>query len=61
MLFSPALAYPFDGHKTAADVKESACLSGVNQTFIELRSQEGMPSACGASLVYAGYPFDPYA
>jgi hypothetical protein len=60
-MYSPALAHPFDGHNAAANVKESACLSGVNQTLIELRSQEGLPSASGASLVYAGYPFDPCA
>lgn len=59
MLYSPALTHPFDGHNAAADVKESACLSGVNPALTELKSQA--PSVSGASLVYAGYPYDPCA
>jgi|RhiMetStandDraft_4_1073278.scaffolds.fasta_scaffold5583519_1 hypothetical protein len=61
MLYSPALTHPFDGHNAAADVKESACLSGVNPALTELKSQEGLPSVSSASLVYAGYPYDPCA
>jgi hypothetical protein len=49
MLYSPALP---DGH---------------TQDLIELESQdkavekEMLPSVSGASLMYAGYPYDPYA
>ena len=45
-MHSPAFAHPFEEHN--ADVEES----------IEL-SQEELPG--DASLVYAGYPYDPYA
>jgi hypothetical protein len=47
-MHSPAFADPFEQHNT--DVEES----------IEL-SQKELPSAECASLVYAGYPYDPYA
>jgi hypothetical protein len=39
----------------------------VHQAFVERKSQggqrreEGLSDSSGASLVYAGYPYDPYA
>ena len=47
-MHSPAFAHPFEEHN--ADVEES----------IEL-NQEELPGDSSASLVYAGYPYDPYA
>jgi len=61
MLYSPTLAHPFDGPNAAAGVKESACPSGVNQALTELENQERLPGTSDASLVYAGYPYDPFA
>jgi hypothetical protein len=63
MLYSPTLAHPFEVHNALriAHVEESVCLSGVNQALVELKSQGGQPDASGASLVYAGYPYDPCA
>jgi hypothetical protein len=61
-MYSPAL---LEGHVR---------LSGVNHIPTELESllqsccvidkaveKEAQPSASGASLMYAGYPYDPYA
>ena len=45
---SSAFAQPFEEHN--ADVEER----------IE-SSQKQLPDDCSASLVYAGYPYDPYA
>jgi hypothetical protein len=74
MLCSPALAHPFEeGHRAhfhtfrIADVGTSVHISGVDQDLIELESHDsavekgGLPSTSGASLMYAGYPYDPYA
>ena len=51
-MHSPAFADPFEEHNT--DVEESV------EESIELGQKE-LPSAECASLVYAGYPYDPYA
>jgi hypothetical protein len=84
MLYSPALAHPFEGRNAhfhtarIADAGPSVRLNDANQALIELNSQlqgrqprsvigktvekvEGLLDASGASLVYAGYPYDPYA
>ena len=64
MLYSPALANTFEGDNAhflrIADVEKSVCLSVVNQALVDLETQEKMTDS-GASLVYAGYPYDPYA
>jgi hypothetical protein len=57
MLYSPALANPFEGHN--ADFLR---IDDVNQALIELETQEETAEdTSGANLVYAGYPYDPYA
>jgi len=75
MLYTPALAHEFEGYNAhfdaigIADVGLSVHFNGVRQAFVELKSQfhggqrreEELPGASGASLVYAGYPYDPYA
>jgi hypothetical protein len=74
MLYTPALAHEFEGYNAhfdgigIADVAPSVHFNGVHQAFVELKSQfhgdqrreEGLSDASGASLVYAGYPYDPY-
>jgi hypothetical protein len=79
MLYSPALADPFESlnaHFHTArivDAAPSVRLNGANRALIDLQSQlqAGQaktvkkvvepPDGSGASLVYAGYPYDPYA
>ena len=79
MLYSPALAHPFESRNAhfhaarIADAGPSVRLKGANQVLIDLQSQlqagqvktvekvEGLLGGSGASLVYAGYPYDPYA
>jgi hypothetical protein len=74
MLYAPALAHfeIHDAHFHAigiADVGPSVHFNVVHQAFVERKSQfqddqrreEGLSDARGASLVYAGYPYDPYA
>jgi hypothetical protein len=57
MLYSPALANPFEGHNA-----HFLRIDDVNQALIELETQEETAGdTSGASLVYAGYPYDPYA
>jgi hypothetical protein len=57
MLYSPALANPFEG-----DNAHFLRIDDVNQALIELETQEETAGDTrGASLVYAGYPYDPYA
>jgi hypothetical protein len=57
--------------------KTIVTVSGSNQAFIELKNRrqagaprtidktvanmEGLAGASGANLIYAGYPYDPYA
>jgi hypothetical protein len=56
MLYSPAFAHPFEEHNAARFL----CIADVEES-IELKSQEEPRGASCASLVYAGYPYDPYA
>jgi hypothetical protein len=73
MSYAPALAH-FEVHAAhfdsigIADVAPSVHFNVV-QASVERKSQfqadqrreEGLSAASGASLVYAGYPYDPYA
>jgi hypothetical protein len=82
MLYSPALAHPFEGHGAhfhAVDIADVAPrVHFYGRALIEPKSQlqygpprgvsgktvemgGGPPGTSGASLVYAGYPYDPYA
>jgi hypothetical protein len=72
MLYAPALAHfeVHDAHFDAigiAEVAPSVHFNVVHQAFVERKSQggqrreEGLSDSSGASLVYAGYPYDPYA
>jgi hypothetical protein len=54
-MYSPAFAHPFEEHYAARFL----CIADVEES-IELSQQE-LPDDSGASLVYAGYPYDPYA
>jgi hypothetical protein len=70
MLYAPALAHfeVHNAHFDAIGIAEVGPSNGVHQAFVELktqfqggqRSQEELSGASGASLVYAGYPYDPY-
>ena len=55
-MHSPAFADPFEEHNAA---RGFLCIADAEES-IEL-SQKELPSAECASLVYAGYPHDPYA
>jgi hypothetical protein len=54
-MYSPAFAHPLEEHNAARFL----CIADVEES-IEL-SQEELPGDSSASLVYAGYPYDPYA
>jgi hypothetical protein len=56
MLYSPALAQPFEEHNAARFL----CIADVEES-VELKGQEELQGTSSASLVYAGYPYDPYA
>ena len=76
-MYSAALLERHNAHFHAvriAIVEARVRLSGVNHIPTELESllqlccvidkaveKEAQPSASGASLTYAGYPYDPYA
>jgi hypothetical protein len=76
-MYSPPLLEGQNAHFHAVSIaiaEARARLSGVNHIPTELESllqsccvidkaveKEAQPSASGASIMYAGYPYDPYA
>jgi hypothetical protein len=56
-MYSPAFAHPFEEHNAARFL----CIADVVESIELNQEQEELPDASGASLVYAGYPYDPYA
>jgi len=63
-MYSPALLERHNAHfhpVRIAIVEARVRLSGVNHAPVEAVEKVAQPSASGASLMYAGYPYDPYA